>query len=268
MTQFRGIDPISDENWLMTKVKQNPEAFLVMAAGCALLLRSVGSRSREIGYDPNGRWSDRSRWEDMRDRTTATARSVAADLQDRVKGTAAAVSEKASDYATSLTDNATALSERAASYASNASDQATDWGRQAANETARMTARAQSSVQDGLGQLIKEQPFAVAALGVAVGAAVAAFLPPTKVERDALRPVSDAAANAVTSGVNQIKEAVSATGDQLKEAAQSRGLDADGIKDMAREASQAFTDKLAGSTPQQTPAISPRVGGSMHDQRT
>jgi hypothetical protein len=253
MSQFRGIDPISEDNWLMTKVKQNPEAFLVMAAGCALLLRSVGSRSRETGYDPNGRWSDRSRWEDMRDRTASTARNVAADLQDRVKGTAAVVSEKASDYATSLTDNATAISERV-------SDQATDWGRHVANETARMSARAQSSVQDGLGQLIKDQPFAVAALGVAVGAAVAAFLPPTKVEQDALRPVSDAAANAVTSGMNQIKDAVSATGDQLKDAVQRRGLNADGIKDMAREASQAFTDKLGGTTPHETPVASPPPG--------
>ncbi len=268
MTQFRGIDPIRDDNWLITKVKQNPEAFLVMAAGCALLLRSVGARSSETGYDPSGRWSDRSRWDDMRDRTTSTARSVAADLQDRLKGTAAVVSEKASDYAASLTDNATAISERAAGYASNVSDQATDWGRHVANETARMSARAQSSVQDGLVQLIKEQPFAVAALGVAVGAAVAAFLPSTRAEQEALRPVSDAAANAVNSGVNQIKDAVSATGDQLKEAAQRRGLDADGIKDMAREASQAFTDKLAGSTAQQTPATSPRIGGSKHDQRT
>jgi hypothetical protein len=263
MTQFRGIDPISDDNWLMTKVKQNPEAFLVMAAGCALLLRSVGSRSRETGYDPNGRWSDRSRWEDMRDRTASTARNVAADLHDRVMGTATVVSEKASDYATSLTDNATAISERAAGYASNVSDQATDWGRQVANETARMTARAQSSVQDGLGQLIREQPFAVAALGVAVGAAVAALLPPTQAEQDALRPFGDAAANAVKSGANQIKDAVSATGDQLKDAAQRRGLNADGIKDMAREASQAFTDKLGGSTPHDTPAPSPRPGVSM-----
>jgi hypothetical protein len=105
MTQFRGIDPISDDNWLMTKVKQNPEAFLGMAAGCALLLRA-GSRSRGITHDPNGSWNDQSRCEDMRDRTKATARSVAADLQDRVKGTAAVVSEKASDYAASLADNA------------------------------------------------------------------------------------------------------------------------------------------------------------------
>jgi hypothetical protein len=263
MSQFRGIDRIGDDNWLMTKVKQNPEAFLVMAAGCALLLRASGSRSRGTAHDPNARWNDQSRWEDMRDRTTATARSVTTDLQDRVKGTAAVVSEKASDYAASLTDNASAISERAAGYASTVSDQATDWGRHVANETARMSARAQSSIQNGLGQLIKEQPFAVAALGVAVGAAVAAFLPPTQAEQDALRPFGDAAANAVNSGVNQIKDAVSATGDQLKDAAQRRGLNADGIKDMAREASQAFTDKLGGSTPHETPAASPRPGVSM-----
>jgi hypothetical protein len=263
MTQFRGIDPISDDNWLMTKVKRNPEAFLVMAAGCALLLRASGSRSRGTAHDPNASWNDQSPWEDMRDRPKATARSVAADLQDRVKGTAAVVSEKASDYAASLADNASAISERAAGYASTLTDQATDWGRSAVSETARMSARAQSSIKDGMGQVIKDQPFAVAALGVAVGAAVAAFLPPTRAEQDALRPFGDAAANAVNSGVNQIKDAVSATGDQLKDAAQRRGLNADGIKDMAREASQAFTDKLGGSTPHETPAASPRPGVSM-----
>jgi hypothetical protein len=118
-------------------------------------------------------------------------------------------------------------------------------------------------IQDGVGQLIKEQPFAVAALGIAVGAAVAALLPPTQTEQDALRPFGDVAANAVNSGVNQIKDAVSATGDQLKDPAQRRGLNANGIKDMVREASQAFTDKLGGSTPHETPTTSPRPGVSM-----
>ena len=32
MTQFRGIDPLTEGNWLVTKVKQNPEAFLVLAS--------------------------------------------------------------------------------------------------------------------------------------------------------------------------------------------------------------------------------------------
>jgi hypothetical protein len=56
---------------------------------------------------------------------------------------------------------------------------------------------------------------------------------------------------------------VSATGDQLKDAAQRRGLNADGIKDMAREASQAFTSKLGGSASHETPAASRRPGVSM-----
>jgi hypothetical protein len=252
MTQFRGIDPISDDNWLVTKVKRNPEAFLVLAAGCALLLRASGSVG--TAHDPNGRWNDQSRWQG----TSATARNVAAGLQDRVNDTAAAVSEKASDYAASLSDKAGALSERATGYASNLSDQATDWGRNVANETARMSAQARTSMQDGFGRLIKEQPFAVAALGVAVGAAVAAFLPPTPAEQNALRPLGDAAANAVNSGMEQIKDAVSATGDQLKDAAQRRGLSADGIQDMAREATQTLTDKLAGT--REPHDASPRPG--------
>ncbi len=32
MTQFRGIDPVNEGNWLASKIKQNPEAFLVLAA--------------------------------------------------------------------------------------------------------------------------------------------------------------------------------------------------------------------------------------------
>jgi hypothetical protein len=62
MTQFRGMDPIFEDNWLVAKVKRNPEAFLVLAAGCALLLRSAGSSPRQTAHYSDGRWSDESRW--------------------------------------------------------------------------------------------------------------------------------------------------------------------------------------------------------------
>ena len=93
--------------------------------------------------------------------------------------------------------------------------------------------------------MVKEQPFAVAAFGIAAGAAIAALLPPTRAEQDALRPLGEAAADAAAASFDQIKDAASATGDQLKDAAQRRGLSAEGIKDMAREATQTFSDKLA-----------------------
>ena len=244
MTQFRGIDPITEDNWLVTKVKQNPEAFLVLAAGCALLLRAGGSASRGSDYR-NGGWTSESRLDAIRDRTTAAASNVANGLRDRVKDTAAAVSQKASDYAATLSDQAGAISERATDYVASLSDQASDLGRSVADESARMGARVRSSMQDEVGRMVKEQPFAVAALGFAAGAAVAALLPPTRAEREALRPLGEAAADAAAAGLEQVKTAASATAEQLKDAAQRRGLSAEGIKDMAREASQTFTDKLA-----------------------
>jgi hypothetical protein len=157
MTQFRGIDPITD-NWLVTKVKQNPEAFLVLAAGCALLLRAGGSASRATSDYRTGGWNNESRLDAIRDRTTAAASNVAADLQDRVKDTATAVSQKASDYAATLSDRAGAISERATGYVASLSHQASDWGRGVADERGRMGARARSSMQDGLGRMVKEQP--------------------------------------------------------------------------------------------------------------
>ena len=262
MTQFRGIDPISDDNWLMTKVKQNPEAFLVLAAGCALLLRAGGSRSR--GSNPRSERLERpeplgrhARSDDRRS-AQCCGRPPGSRQGHRCRSLRKGFGLRRVPVRPCQRNLRTSGRLRVC-----LSDQASDWGRSVADETARMSARARSSMQDGLGRMVKEQPFAVAALGIAVGAAVAAFLPPTQAEQDALRPFGEAAANAVNSGVNQIKDAVSATGDQLKDAAQRRGLNAEGIKDMAREATQTFTDKLGGSTAHETPAASPRPGVSM-----
>jgi len=263
MTEFRGIDPITEDNWLVTKVKQNPEAFLVLAAGCALLLRAGGLASRGTGHYRNGGWNNESRLDGIRDRTTSAASDVATDLQDRVKDTATAVSQKASDYAAALSDRAGAISEQATGYVSSLSDQASDWGRSIANEAGRMGARTGSSMQDGIGRMVKEQPFAVAALGFAAGAAVAAFLPPTRAERDALRPLGEAAVEAAAAGLDQVKNAASATGEQLKDAAQRRGLSAEGIKGMARDATQTFTDKLAGNGAREPEAAPPLSGVRM-----
>lgn len=264
MTQFRGMDPISDDNWLVSKVKQNPEAFLVLAAGCALLMRGAGSSSGGAVRYRNGSWSD----EGNANRAAAAARNYASEMKDRVsdrvsgmtdrvKDAATAVSDKASDYTASLSQTANAMSEKAADYASSLSDQASEWSRNVAEHTTRMTAQARSSIEDSATRMLREQPFAVAALGVAAGAAVAALLPPTGVEERALRPLREAASDAVETAKENVKEAVSATGEQLKESAERRGLSAEGVKDMAREATQTFTEKLAGGSADQGAGSSP-----------
>ena len=245
MAQFRGIDPINDDSWLMAKVKQNPEAFLVLAAGCALLLRGsgLGSMVQRSGARNEG-------WNDLRERTAATARGYAADLRDRVSDTTAAASDKASGYATALSENASAISERASDYVSSLSDQATDWGRNVADEATRMGARARSSMQTQADRMVREQPFAIAALGVAV----AALLPPSQVQRDALRPVRDAASEAVTGAAERAKGAVSAIAEHLKDAAEQKGLTPERLKDVARNATQTFGDTLARGTEPRGPS--------------
>jgi hypothetical protein len=253
MTQFRGMEPINDDNWLVDKVKQHPEAFLVLAAGCALLLRGSGTASREAVRYRDGRWSDESRW----DRSTNAARNYASDIKDQVRDAATAVSDKASDYAASLSDSANAVAGKATDYASSLTDQASEWGRSVAEQTSRVSTQARSSIQDGFARMLREQPFAVAALGVAAGAAVAAFLPATDAEERALRPLRDAASDAVSAAKENLKDAVSATGEQLKETAERRGLSADGLKHLAREASETFTQKLSGGGADQP---SPQAG--------
>jgi ElaB/YqjD/DUF883 family membrane-anchored ribosome-binding protein len=253
MTQFRGIDPIRDDNWLVTKVKRNPEAFLVLAAGCALLLRGSGLGS--MGYRGGAR-DDEGPY-DVSERTATRVRNYASDMRERFKDTAAAASETASGYAAALSDKAGAISERASDYASSLSNQTTDWGRNVADEATRMSARAKSSLQSQADRLVREQPFAIAALGAAAGAAIAALLPPSDVERETLAPIRDAASDAVNMAADRVKGAVAATAEQLRDAAQQKGLTPDGVKDMARNATQTFGDTLAKGAGSEAKTSSP-----------
>jgi hypothetical protein len=256
MTQFRGVDPINDDNWLVAKVKKNPEAFLVLAAGCALLLRSGGTPSQEPLRYRNGSWNDES----YLSRTAAAARGYASDMKGRVKDAAAAVSDKAGDYAASLSDTTSAVSEKVAGYATSLSDQAADWSRSVSEQTSRMGVQARSSIEEGVGRMLKEKPLAVAALGLAAGAAVAALLRPTEVEQQALRPFREAVGDAVATAKENVRDAVAATSEQVKEGAERRGFSAEGIKGMAREAAETFTDKLTGKSADGAQMSSPGKG--------
>lgn len=252
MTQFRGIDPINEENWVIATVKRNPEAFLVMAAGCVLLLRSGSSSPRggSARYSMDTA-SNQNRWSDMKERAAASA----SGLKNQAADAAAAISDQVSGYASSLSEGATAMSERAADYASSASDQMGEWRRNIAEQATRVGTQARGTIEQGFSRMLREQPLAVAALGVAAGAAVAALLPPTEVEQEALRPVRNAAADAAAAAKSNLADAALAAGDQLKEGAEQRGLGAETLKGLAREVADTFTGKISGkSAPAPAPA--------------
>jgi hypothetical protein len=115
---------------------------------------------------------------------------------------------------------------------------------------------------------IREQPIMIAALGLVAGAAVAALLPATEVERRTLGVARDAIAEVAGKTGETLIEAAGEAGDRLKEGAAKRGVDSEGLKELARDVGETFTSAATGKSEQtRNPAAKgtePKKGGSVN----
>ncbi len=265
MTQFRGIDPINEDSWLVTKVKRNPEAFLVLAAGCALLLRAGGSASRGTGDHPNGRSGTTKtagmpcangrppRQAMLRRKSRIASKRPRARSPKRLQTTRRRCLTMPARYPIGRRATSPPCRTRRATGGA-----ASPMGRHGSS------ARARSSMQDGAGpdgqgttvcgcrpgrspRARQSRPFSRRRERSGTRCGLSVMLPQRRWAR----------------AWNRSKAAASATGEQLKDAAQQRGLSAEGIKDMAREATQTFTDKLGGNGARESQATPPSAGGTM-----
>lgn len=241
MNRYTSVDSYGQaSDWLIGTAKRNPEALLVLAAGCALLMRGSGTSHRtdpmrryDEYYGRTGEAGRSGRWKDGLANAADTATGYASDMKDR------------------LSDAASSASETASSYASSVSDYAGELGRNVSEQTSRFTNQARSSIQAGLGQVLREQPMALAVLGVAAGATFAALFPRTEIEDRALGPAREAIADAASAAKENLMDAASEAGQQLKQSAAERGLSPEGLKDMAKEAAGTFTSKVSGKSDQE-----------------
>lgn len=253
-------------DWLMSTVKNNPEAWLVLAAGCALLLRGAGRTSRTMQFDGHrqiNRASDfaereSAHWRDGISAAAEKAGAYASEIKNRV-------AESASDYASSLSqyagtmrrnvaESATAISDQAGELGRNISQQAaaaSDYagaiGRNIADQASRFTGDAHTTVQSGLGYMLREQPLGLVVLGVAAGAALAAVVPSTEAETKALGPAGEAIADSAAKVKENLMSAAGEAGEHLKRGAAERGLSTQSLKEMAQEAAGAFASKATGA---------------------
>jgi hypothetical protein len=237
-------------DWLVGTVKRNPEAFLVLAAGCALMMRGA-SRGGSVS-PPRDNYADAAR------QSRGDNGHSWGDGVSRLADSASRATENAKEYATDVKDR---VSETANSYASSLSSYAEDAGRTIADRTSHFTTSAQSTIEQGAAKVLREQPLAVAVFGLAAGAALAAIFPSTDAEGQALGPARDALYDAANKAGASLKEAAGEAGTRLKEAASERGLSAEGLKDMAREAAGAFSDKVEGAFDSQRSPGSQRANG-------
>jgi hypothetical protein len=229
---------------LIDTAKRNPEALLVLAAGCALLMRTKSAREHEPRHEgPYYREAEqRSResggfTEAARDATVDTANRVA----DATRTYASAVSDRAHEGAAKLSGYADSMRTSAAEFPE----------------------RARAGIEGGFARVLREQPLAIAVLGIAAGATLAAILPATRAESQAFAPARDAMVDAASRAAENVKTAAGAAGEQLKQAARERGLHMEGIKDVARDVAGTFADRVAGGQTHNDPASR---GMAMHTE--
>lgn len=220
-------------DWLMSAVKKNPEGLLLLAAGCALLFRTQSSRSRQRSHEyqsyPGGLDEHGPRMEGRgsggKDWQMPEGMSRAADT--------------AREYASNVSKT---VSETAGSYASAAGEYADHARQTIRDQSGRMAEQTHSTIE----RIVREQPLAVAIAGAAAGAAIAAAFPATRMERETLGPAGKRLSEAATNAGEKLSKAASAAGERLMTVAEERGVNAEGLKEVARDVAGSFEKSFSG----------------------
>jgi hypothetical protein len=210
--------------WLVERIKKNPEGLLLVAAGCALLLRA-GSRNR---------FND----------SVTQAGSLPSQAASRAAEYVQSATEKASDYAS-----------QAASYATSTAESFK-------SDSERVVGSMRTQVSDTVERVTQRQPLAIAAVGLLAGAAIATAFPPTDIERRTMGPLADDLKEAGSDLADRLSEGTQAASGRLKQAANERGLNAEGLKETGAEVAKAFTGSLSDqpakrSAYENTPSATP-----------
>jgi hypothetical protein len=231
-------------DWLLGTMRRNPEALLLMAAGCCLMMRSGRSSSRMSSRAPYERdewqYQPSSASSSQVGRASASAREGLARAADAASDTA----QSAGEYASQMKDR---ISDTVSDYADSVRDFAGEAGRAVTERSARLSRQTQATLQSSMQRVLREQPLAVAVAGLAAGAAVAALFPSTEIEDRALGGAHEKLKDAAEKAGERVMEAAGKAGDRLKSAAEERGLTPEGLKDVASEVAGTFKDAMSGS---------------------
>lgn len=216
--------------WILNTIKQNPEGILLLAAGAVLMMRKSNSAS-----------------EGPVSGSVASTGSVHPGNTSRtpISNAATTVKEAASEIAAQTRETVT-------SYVSSASEYAGQARRAVGEGTERAVQQTRSALQGIINRVVQDQPLAVTLAGLAAGAAVAAAFPATDLERQALGPIGERASDAAEQVGGQLKQATVKAGQKLKSAAEDRGLNAEGLKEVASEVASTFSSTISGQPDRRT----------------
>lgn len=219
-----GANNMNIGDQIIGSLKKNPEGLLLLAAGAVLLMRKSAPAAPQSQMYQSAEYQSRQASESMK-----------TGLGQQVK-------------------------DAATSFASTAADYAGQAGQTLGSQSGRVVDSARSTVQTSMTRLLDEQPLMVAAAGLAAGAALAAVFPTTAIERQTFGGVGQQMSDAASRVGEQLKDAAVNAGTSLKDAAMDRGLNADGLKEVVKDATSAFTDSMGGKQDNRAPASDYRAG--------
>ena len=169
-------------------VKQNPVPIALTAMGIMWMMFSSGRSSSVRSYEDSST-------------STNDISSIGSRTTDKLKETAETIKTKTAAVRDKLTSSKDSLK-----------DTVNDASSKAANAAQFQVRRA----REGFNSLLEEQPLILGALGIALGAAIGAALPPTEQEDRLLGGVRDQT-------VSKVKELTSETYDQVRETVKHAG---------------------------------------------
>ena len=173
-------------------VKQNPVPVALTAMGIIwMMVSSSRSSSVKTAYDDFN----------TSDSSDASATSISSRTTDKLKDTAETIKSKTAAARDKLMSSKDSLK-----------DTVSDASSKAANAAQFQVRRA----REEFNSLLEEQPLILGALGIALGAAIGAALPPTEQEDRLLGGVRDQT-------VSKVKELTSETYDQVRETVKHAG---------------------------------------------
>jgi hypothetical protein len=237
--------------WILDTIKRNPEGLLLLAAGAVLMMRTSAAQPRAAGRsDREGVRRTAQRAADTVSDTARKAWDSTSSYASSASDTARQTMDAAKSYASSASDAAQQTMDTARSYASSAADYADQARRTVGQQSERVVKQTRSMAQG----VVQNQPFAIILAGLAAGVALAAAFPPTQLEKDTLGPMADEMSKATKRIGDELSQATMKAGEKLKTVAEERGLNPEGLKDVANEGVDTFKASIRGQPEEPAPA--------------
>jgi ElaB/YqjD/DUF883 family membrane-anchored ribosome-binding protein len=220
-------------------VRDNPFPALLISTGCMLFLsermgligRTSAHRAGDYGRDDEIGEQNRARVDDDQEGIGDSMKQKASDMTEGVKQGLASVGEKLSDTSQRVRDKASELGEgigeavdqvkeRAQNVREKISETAVHTGEQARNAGRQIAERTSTYMH--------EQPLIMTGLGLAIGAAIAAVLPSTRVENQVMGRTADNIKRKIGAAASQqfetVKDSAGEFVQKVKDVAEREGL--------------------------------------------